>query len=658
MKHLFVLSLLFLFTSILSAQAIDPKFVDSLQRKLSQQIEDSTRAKINIKLGSHYLDAGLGKEARPFLEKALELLKTQNNQKRLTLAYNLLGNSYYYTSNYEQAESYWQTALDIAVQMQDQPMILSIKGDMANGLTAQGKYPEALSVFYELLADAEKKGDSSTIAMSLSNAAIVYAQIGDNQKGIELLERAIPILSNNKNYFVWLSSLQTLGNLYYAIGTYQKSFDVFNTALNIAEAQQMNDWLPSVYLGMGVACQKMHRYDEAYDYLQKSYKANIELGEERALDAAITMENQGSLYYDIAFDADSRWLTKYFGGNKNKALAASQQLIERSIKVFKEYEDLENLKTALQALSKTERALGNYENALNYFEQYQLLSDSLFNLEKDKKIAEKEMQYAFDKKEAQIRSEQEKKDIRQRIIRNAAFITLIGALLFAFVVFRQRNRISKEKKRSEALLLNILPQEVAEELKIKGEAEAKLMDDVTVLFTDFKGFTELSEKLTPKELLKDLNGCFTAFDNIMQKYGLEKIKTIGDSYMAAGGLPTPSPTHAMDVVQAAIEIRNFIENGKAKRIANGASYFEIRIGVHTGPVVAGIVGVKKFSYDIWGDTVNTASRMESSGEIGKVNISETTYALVKDKFECSYRGKIQAKHKGEMDMYFVEELEA
>ena len=165
----------------------------------------------------------------------------------------------------------------------------------------------------------------------------------------------------------------------------------------------------------------------------------------------------------------------------------------------------------------------------------------------------------------------------------------------------------------------------------------------------------MSNKLSPKDLVHDLNECFSAFDRIMEKYGIEKIKTIGDAYMAAGGLPTPNQTHAADVINAALEMHDFIETVKANKIALGLPYFEIRIGVHTGPVVAGIVGVKKFQYDIWGDTVNIANRMESSGEVGKVNVSQSTYELLKDRTEFTFasRGKIEVKGKGEIEMYFV-----
>ncbi len=219
---------------------------------------------------------------------------------------------------------------------------------------------------------------------------------------------------------------------------------------------------------------------------------------------------------------------------------------------------------------------------------------------------------------------------------------------------RQRDEIDYQRKRSDDLLLNILPEETAEELKEKGSATPKHYDLVSVLFTDFKGFTNIAEKLTPKELVAELDHCFFAFDKIIDAHNLEKIKTIGDAYMCAGGIPVANTSNPVDTVRAGLEIKSYMENLKAEREAKGEAFWELRIGIHTGQVVAGVVGKNKFAYDIWGDAVNTASRMESSGIPGKVNISGETYELVKDKFECSYRGKIKAKNKGEIDMYIVE----
>jgi len=211
-----------------------------------------------------------------------------------------------------------------------------------------------------------------------------------------------------------------------------------------------------------------------------------------------------------------------------------------------------------------------------------------------------------------------------------------------------------EKQKSDDLLLNILPEEVANELKEKGSADAKQFEMVTVMFTDFKGFTQISEKLTPSQLVEEIHICFKAFDAIIERHNIEKIKTIGDAYMCAGGLPVSNETHAEDIVNAALEIRQFMQEHVAQKRKANQEVFEIRIGIHTGPVVAGIVGIRKFAYDIWGDTVNIASRLESSGEAGKINISGGTFDYVKDKFVCTHRGKIEAKNKGQIDMYFVE----
>jgi class 3 adenylate cyclase/HD superfamily phosphodiesterase len=176
----------------------------------------------------------------------------------------------------------------------------------------------------------------------------------------------------------------------------------------------------------------------------------------------------------------------------------------------------------------------------------------------------------------------------------------------------------------------------------------------SIMFTDFKGFTQIAESLRPKDLIAELDRCFVKFDEVIEKYGLEKIKTIGDSYMCAGGLPIRNKSNPVDIVLAGLEIQRFIEELRKEKLSKGEQFWELRIGINTGEVIAGVVGIKRFAYDIWGDSVNVASRMEMHGEVGKVNISGKTYGHVKDYFDCTYRGKVLAKNKGEIDMYYVD----
>ena len=214
--------------------------------------------------------------------------------------------------------------------------------------------------------------------------------------------------------------------------------------------------------------------------------------------------------------------------------------------------------------------------------------------------------------------------------------------------------LQQEKKKSEDLLLNILPEETARELKANGTAKARFFDSVTVMFIDFEGFTKVAVELTPEDLVAEIDFCFRAYDEIMEVYGLEKIKTVGDAYLCVGGLPGREVESAVQIVRAALDIQEFMKRVRVERSMNHLPFFRCRIGIHTGSIIAGIVGIKKFAYDIWGDTVNTASRMESNGEVDRVNISRSTYDLVSPYFICTERGRVMAKNKGEVEMYFVE----
>ncbi len=321
----------------------------------------------------------------------------------------------------------------------------------------------------------------------------------------------------------------------------------------------------------------------------------------------------------------------------------------------------------------------NQERESQISEKEKELVDIAKQKEKAERTAEKRAEEIDKLSEAAAKEELAKKELENDLmqaqliakesenLRNLSIATAGGVFLLALLFYsryrakrranvslEEKNKIiEEERQRSDELLLNILPQPIAEELKESGKARARHFDEATVLFTDFKNFTRISELLSPEELVEELDKCFKAFDFIIGQYeDIEKIKTIGDAYMCASGL-TDRRVMPNSIVKAALEMQLFLEEQKQERMRIGKPYFEARIGIHTGPVVAGVVGVKKFAYDIWGDTVNTASRVESNSAPGRVNISETTYNLVRYKFECEYRGKVEAKNKGQIDMYYV-----
>lgn len=507
----------------------------------------------------------------------------------------------------------------------------------------QGDLPRALKHYKVALNIDEELGNKEGMAMSLNNIGNIYNAQNNIDSALVYYERALAIdreLGVKQGIAI---ELINLGNLYKKKGNTSKARQFLTEALEISDELGDLDSKASAILSLGSMHQKRGEYAQAMERFEEALEVYEKMGAIRGVsNAQITI---GSLLNEV---------------NDHQGAKA---FCQSGLDIALELNDLNLESASCYCLYYAHKALGDNTKALRYHEQMLAARDALNERESAEKLMQIQMQFDFDKKEAIAKAEQDKKDAlakkeleRQKLVRNSFIGGFVVVLLFAGVFLSQRNRIGKEKERSEGLLLNILPAETAKELKEKGHAEAQLIDQVTVLFTDFKGFTAMSEKLSPKALVKDLHACFSLFDRVCEKYGIEKIKTIGDAYMAAGGLPTPNHTHAEDVVKAALEMAQIVEAGKSKKIASGEPFFEIRIGVHTGPVVAGIVGIKKFQYDIWGDTVNTASRMESSGEVGRVNMSDTTYQLLRDQpaFRFTSRGKVKAKGKGEIEMYFVD----
>lgn len=580
-------------------------------------------------------------QAIDYAQQTLALSKKLEYPIGIGSAYHSLGSIYSDMSDYNKALEFFNESLKIRMEMGNPKNIGATYLNIGTVYWRKGNYAEALKMYLLAMRNFESIGDFENVGGCLLNIGILSAQQGNHKEALVNFEAALDKFKKSGNKGGVSAVYGSMGALYGETGQLKKALHYDSLALT--SNQEIGDkmGIANSFNNLAYDYEQLGDNDKARNNYLKALELNQEIGNKDA--QAMNLTNLGSLYA------------------KENKFAVAERYFTSSLALAQEIGSYMNIADSYRNLSSADSAQGNFDQAFAHYKNYIAARDSMFNEENTKKITQLSMQYEFDKKEASSKAEQDKRNAlaaeelqKQKLIRNTVGGGLAVVILFSVVVFRQRNKISKEKKTSDDLLLNILPAEVAEELKVKGSADAKLLDEVTVLFTDFKGFTQLSEKLSPKELVAEINECFSAFDYIMQKHGVEKIKTIGDAYMAAGGLPTSNTTHANDVVKAALDIQQFMQEHKARKEAAGQLFFEIRIGIHTGAVVAGIVGVKKFAYDIWGDTVNTASRMESSGEAGKVNISATTYELVKDNYTCLHRGKIQVKGKENIDMYFVE----
>jgi adenylate cyclase len=401
-----------------------------------------------------------------------------------------------------------------------------------------------------------------------------------------------------------------------------------------------------VYTNIGKSYRLRGRYEEALKYQQQGFeKAKMK---DDKLEMSIARNAIGDTYF--AQNNFNLALENYL-----KAKDLGEEIGSRTL-----------LKDTYENIAKCYSALSDYRKALEYQRLYSITKDSLYNEENSQKLAGLQFQFDIEKKEAEIAllnqenqtkaaQIQQQKTLRNFLLAAAAFLLItIGGITYQYLFAQRTNKIiSEERNKADKLLLNILPLETAEELKKYGAVKAKKYEFVTVLFTDFVAFTKQVENIPPEELVKSIDYYFKAFDAIFEKHNMEKIKTIGDSYMCAGGLPMPNKTNPEDAVSAGLEIIKFVEGLKSNK-PEYVHEFDVRVGINTGPVITGVVGTSKFQYDVWGDTVNVASRLEAACEPGKVNISEFTYNYIKDKFYFTQRGDVEVKNRGHIKMYYVE----
>ena len=628
-----IIFLCFLNTSVFANE------VDSLKKILLTRISDSARVDVLNVLTKSFFNSN--PDTSIIIANSAKLLAEQNNYKAgLALAFKNIGKGYYLQGKYKEAVINWQQAIEVYSLLNDKKGVANMLSNQGAVYYAQGDDAKALELHLQSLKMSEALNDTLRILTSLTNIGGVYSNKQVTwKKALDYFLRSYNLSLAIKDDYSIGTCAVNLGELYYNLKDDAKALMYLRQS---EKAYKGTEDLPYTLNCIGRIFLREKNFDKAIQIHTEAYQIS------KKLDTKLD-QTQSLVALAQAYKAS---------GNIASAIKTFQQAVTIAIPL----NAIVEMKDAYQGLSESYSLESDYTNAFKYQNLLLAVKDSIYNINTDKKLGTLQFGFDLEKKEGEISLLNKNKEIqrreiqRQKIVKTGFIGGFLTVLLFAAVFFKQRNKIGKEKKRSEKLLLNILPAETAEELKATGTAKTKRLDLVSVLFTDFKNFTQASEILTPEELVAEINYCYSEFDRIVTRHGIEKIKTIGDSYMCAGGLPVSNNTHPFDVVSAGLEMVKFIETNKQERIQSGLPYFELRLGIHSGPVVAGIVGINKFAYDIWGDTVNTASRMESSGEIGRVNISGTTYELVKENFNCVYRGKIEAKNKGVIDMYFADEI--
>lgn len=577
--------------------------------------------------------------------QARDLAKRTHYESGLAYSFKNIGIINYYQGDYFKSLENYNQALKIFLSIKENVGISNMYSNIGVIYYNQADYVKALENHLLSLKYAEQTNDKLRILTALNNVGgVYYIKPATYDKALEYYFRALPLceeLGNTNN----LGAISVnIGNIYFNKGMDDEALSYFNKSL---KAYGTSDGIQNSYIAMGKLFLREGNYDNALNSLKKALSISDNFKDD--LSKVQTLYVFGNLY--IA-KADYPTALSYY----NKAAKIASNMPPN-----------DDTKDLYKAMAETYNKSSDYHDAFKYLTLFSGMKDSIYNIAADKKLANLQFDFDLQKKEGEISLLTKDKALnelqikKQTFARNAFAGGLVLVFLITLLIFRnfrakvKTNKILDHKNAQiEHLILNILPSEVAHELQEKGKATPRNYESVSVLFTDFKSFTKLTTNMNPEHLVEELNEWFMAFDDIVSKYNLEKIKTIGDSYMCAGGIPSPYPGHAYNIVKAGLEIQDHIAAKNKTTKAAGLTPWDLRVGIHVGPLVAGVVGRSKYAYDIWGSTVNIASRMESNGEAGRVNISAQTYELVKDRFICSYRGKIDAKNVGEVDMYFVE----
>jgi adenylate cyclase len=567
---------------------------------------------------------------------------------------------------------------------------------LAAGSSMKGDHKLSLEYLQQCLAVARHMKDDRRVANTLSNMSNVYKNIGDMPMALDVLQKSAAIDRAVKNPIGLAGTYNNMGNIHTELADHSSALKYYERSDSIFAQEGDEKGQAQTLLNLGSALGELGDKVQALEKLMRSRSLYEAIGRKHELgmvhnsmgrirgklgETEAAMQDLHTAHRYLEEVGNKRTLARnlFYQGEIQLALGRVQEALDactKGLQLAMASGSLLQQRECLDCLVKAHALRGDHRSAFFAQQEHLLIADSISRLNNGREVTRLEVTRAWQERQIadslanvramfeQVLAHQEEIAI-ERSTRNVLLFSGVGVLLVATglwnrlrFVRRSRRAIQLERDRSDELLHNILPREVAAELKEKGMATTREYQQVTILFTDFVGFTEMSSRTSPVALVAELNICFKAFDAIMERHGVEKIKTIGDAYMAAAGVPDPGGPGAHQIVHAALEMQEFLAERTRAIAGTGSFTFRMRAGLHTGTVVAGIVGDKKFAYDIWGDTVNVAARMESSGMEGQVNISTTTYEHVRHATDLRFtpRGMIAVKGKGELEMFLVERV--
>jgi adenylate cyclase len=684
--RLFLLLGLMVVSQIASVYAAqDAHRMDSLKGALAAERVDTERVQLLNALSGEYRSINSDSALR-YAESALRLAEERKQISGIGTALTHLGSIYRNLGDYPRALAFLRRAVMVADSSRNKKLLANALNGIGIVYIRQGSNERALETLLRSLRIAEQIGDKRDAASALDNIGVIHARQGDSARAFAALFRALSLATELQDKRMSAIALNDIAMTHRTVKQYDSSLWYCQRSLVLKKSIGDKQGSALTLNGLGLVYRLQGKYDAALEQFFQALALQIDLKFQPGVAMVLA---------DIA--------QTYF---KQGRFPQSIDYAERCLTVARGIGAKTELRNAYQTLANVHDSLRNPTLSYVYFRLYTAMKDSIFNEEIARRAADMSDRYESDVREQRIKLLEQERTLQRLDLERKNLVVLalvaVGVLvlgLLLVLVGRIRYRLAAEAAlrekntqleaahgESERLLLNMLPATIADRLK-RGEVTiADRYDSVTVLFADIVGFSTISASLTPEELITLLDSIFSDIDAIANRYTLEKIKTVGDSYMLVGGLPEPSNDHVERITKAAFAIRNVIAQ---TAIATGIP-MHMRIGVHVGAVVAGVIGKKKFVYDLWGDTVNTASRMESHGEAGKIHISEEVYrALVHHAgvyhpkltvpvaavpaaavpaatvpatsvvqgFVFEERGEIDIKGKGAMRTWFVEPIE-